>query len=70
MKRFTRLLSLLSFSGGPATQDLWSSPGIDEKKVDRLMNFKNIKKSRQKILGMHLNILCSSTKVLVRKNFF
>ena len=30
MKRLTRLLSLLSFSGGPAAQDLWSSP--DEKK--------------------------------------
>ena len=32
MKRLTRLLSLLSFSGGPAAQDLWSSPGTDEKK--------------------------------------
>lgn len=32
MKRLRRLLSLLSFSGGPAAQDLWSSPGTDEKK--------------------------------------
>lgn len=32
MKRLTRLLSLLSFSGGPVAQDLWSSPGTDEKK--------------------------------------
>ena len=24
-------LSLLSFSGGPVAQDLWSSPGTDEK---------------------------------------
>lgn len=32
MKRLTRLLSLLSFSGGPAAQDLWFSPGTDEKK--------------------------------------
>jgi hypothetical protein len=31
MKRLTRLLSLLSFSGGPVAQDLWSSPGTDEK---------------------------------------
>lgn len=26
MRRLTRLLSLLSFSGGPVAQDLWSSP--------------------------------------------
>jgi hypothetical protein len=32
MKRLTRLLSLLRFYGGPAAQDLWSSPGTDEKK--------------------------------------
>lgn len=32
MNRLTRLLSLLRFSGGPAAQDLWSSPGTDEKK--------------------------------------
>jgi hypothetical protein len=32
MKRLTRLLSLFSFSGRPAAQDLWSSPGTDEKK--------------------------------------
>ena len=31
MKRLTRLLSLLSFSGRPVAQDLWSSPGTDEK---------------------------------------
>jgi len=31
MKRLTRLLSLLSFSGGPVAQDLWSSLGTDEK---------------------------------------
>ena len=31
MNRLTRLLSLLSFSGGPVAQDLWSSPGTDEK---------------------------------------
>lgn len=32
MNRLTRLLSLFRFSGGPAAQDLWSSPGTDEKK--------------------------------------
>nr|YP_010293857.1 hypothetical protein RF2 [Scrotochloa urceolata]YP_010293874.1 hypothetical protein RF2 [Scrotochloa urceolata]ULQ67152.1 hypothetical protein RF2 [Scrotochloa urceolata]ULQ67169.1 hypothetical protein RF2 [Scrotochloa urceolata] len=32
MKRLTRLLYLLSCSGGPVAQDLWSSPGTDEKK--------------------------------------
>jgi hypothetical protein len=30
-RRLTRLLSLLSFSGGPVAHDLWFSPGTDEK---------------------------------------
>jgi hypothetical protein len=34
------------------------------------MHFKKIKKFGQKILGMHLNILCPSTKVFVRKGIF
>jgi hypothetical protein len=34
-----------------------------------LMHFKN-KKIEQKIRGMHMNILCPSIKVLVRKDIF
>jgi hypothetical protein len=34
------------------------------------MYFKKIKKFGQKIPGMHLNILCPSTKVFVRKDIF
>jgi hypothetical protein len=32
MNRLTRLLSLFRFSGGPAAQDLWSSPGLEPMK--------------------------------------
>jgi hypothetical protein len=31
MRRLTRLFSLLSFSDRPVAQDLWSSPGTNEK---------------------------------------
>jgi hypothetical protein len=34
------------------------------------MHFKKIKKIEQKILGMHMNIICPSIKVLVRKDIF
>jgi hypothetical protein len=34
------------------------------------MHFKKIKKIEQKISGMHLNILCPSTKVLVWEDIF
>jgi hypothetical protein len=34
------------------------------------MHFQKIKKMEQKILGMHMNILCPSIKVLVRKDIF
>jgi hypothetical protein len=34
------------------------------------MYFKNILKIEQKILGMHMNILCPSIEVLVRKDIF
>jgi hypothetical protein len=35
-----------------------------------LIHFKKIKKIEHKIPGMHLNILCPSTKVLVSKDIF
>jgi hypothetical protein len=34
------------------------------------MHFQKIKKMEQKISGMHMNILCPSIKVLVRKDIF
>jgi hypothetical protein len=34
------------------------------------MYLKKIKKIEQKILGMHMNILCPSIEVLVRKDIF